>query len=256
VTTPALAPQEPASQELTPEAVLMRKFLSWALVYLAGMGLLVAGLWLLFRNVISMVMLGVIVVVMLPAIGSARRLASQNRVDPALLLVSSLIWALALVPAVRGATGALLSLVPVVLAVAYSSRRTLRQIIAGSVVVCGVAALLATFEDLLPTQLDVTAAGRIEGAAATTLVALLSFSLWHSATRLWAMLARATEANRALAESERTLERKVEERTAELSDLNEFARLVNATLDLDRVLSTMNAGLRSSSVSIRWGSSS
>jgi signal transduction histidine kinase/DNA-binding response OmpR family regulator len=47
-----------------------------------------------------------------------------------------------------------------------------------------------------------------------------------------------------LDESERSLERKVEERTAELEDINEVARTVNATLDLDRVIETINGGLR------------
>jgi signal transduction histidine kinase/CheY-like chemotaxis protein len=227
----------------------MQQFLFWAIGYVVGMGLMVLGLWLLLRTPISLVMFGVVVFVLLPSFGYAYRLAGRNRVDHALLLVSSMIWAVALVPAsVRGGdllgVAALMALLPVVLAVAYSSRRTLLQIIVISVVVCAAASVLATFDSLLPTRLSEAAARRVEGAVVTGIVALISFSLWHSASRLRAMLARTQEANRALAESERDLERKVEERTAELSDLNELARIVNATLDLDRVLATMNAGLQ------------
>ena len=89
--------------------------------------------------------------------------------------------------------------------------------------------MLATYEDLLPTKLTEVVARRVEGAVATSLVALISFSLWHSATRLRRMLAETREANRALKESERNLERKVEERTAELSVARTEAEEANKT---------------------------
>jgi signal transduction histidine kinase/DNA-binding response OmpR family regulator len=206
--------------------------------------------WVLFRSPISLVVLGLTVFVALPGLSYAHRLAGRNRVDPALLLVSCIIWGLALISvAARGgsylATGALFSLWPVVLGVAYSSRRTLLRIIVISTVVCAVAAVLNTYDDLLaPSTMPEAAARRLAGIIATTYVALLSLSLWHSASRLREILAQTREANRALAESERSLERKVEERTAELADLNELARVVNSTLDLDRVLGSMNAGLQ------------
>jgi signal transduction histidine kinase/DNA-binding response OmpR family regulator len=227
----------------------MRQFLLWALGVVLAAALMVLVLWLVFRTTTAMVMLGFIIFALLPCGVHAHRLAGRNRVDPALMLISSLIWMVSLIPAcVRSgdllAIAVLAALLPVVLAVAYSSQRTLLRIIGISIVVCGLASVLATFDDLLPTRLTQSAARRVEGGVATLLLALISLSLWHSASRLWEMLSQTQEANRALAESERNLERKVEERTAELSDLNELARTVNATLDLDRVLATMNSGLR------------
>jgi signal transduction histidine kinase/DNA-binding response OmpR family regulator len=227
----------------------MRQFLVWALGVVAAAALMVVGLWLVNRTVTALVMLGFILLGLLPGFAYAHRLAGRNRVDPALMMVSSLIWGISLVPAcVRSgdllAVAVLTALLPVVLAVAYSSQRTLLRIIVISIGVCAVASVLAMYDDLLPTRLTQAAARRVEGGVATGLLALISLSLWHSASRLWKMLAQTRAANQALAESERSLERKVEERTAELSDLNELARTVNATLDLDRVLATMNAGLR------------
>jgi hypothetical protein len=189
--------------------------------------------------------------VALPLLGYAHRLAGRNRVDAALLVCSCVIWAFApIAVATRGgtflATGALFALWPVVLGVAYSSRGALLRIILISTAVCAFAAVINTYDDLLANRgvMPEIAARRIAGMIATTYVALISLSLWHSGSRLRQMLAETREANRALAESERNLERKVEERTAELSDLNELARLVNATLDFDRVLATMSRALQ------------
>jgi signal transduction histidine kinase/DNA-binding response OmpR family regulator len=226
----------------------MRQFLVWGFGVVSAAALMVAVLWMIFRTTTALVMFGVITGVILPCFAYAHRLAGRNRVDTALLLVSSLIWVVSLVPAgVRSgdvlAVAILMALLPVVLAVAYSSRQTLLRIMWISIGVCALASFLATFEDLIPTRLTQDAARRVEGGIATLIVALISLSLWHSASRLREMLEQTQAANRALAESERSLERKVEERTAELSDLNELARTVNATLDLDRVLATMNTGL-------------
>jgi signal transduction histidine kinase/CheY-like chemotaxis protein len=226
----------------------MRRFLVWTGGVVAAAAAMVIVLWLLFQTTTALVMLGFILFGLGPCVGFAYRLAGQNRVDEALLLLSCWIWLTALVPgAARGgallSVGVLAALLPVVLAVAYSSVRTLLQIIVISVIVCGVTSVLNTYDDLMPTRLTEAAARRVEAGVATGVMALLSFSLWHSASRLREMLSQTREANRALAESERDLERKVEERTSELSGLNELTRTVNATLDLDRVMATLHEGL-------------
>ncbi len=236
--------------ELAPEALLLRQFLTWAGAVAVGVAILLLVMWILFRSPVALAVVGLTVFVALPGLVYSYRLAGQNRVDPALLLSSCIIWGLALISAAsRGGTNlgtaALFSLWPVVLGVAYSSRRTLLRIILISTAVCAVASVLNVYDNLLTTStLPEEAARRLQGTIVTVYVALISLSLWHSGSRLREILEETRAANRALAESERSLERKVVERTAELSDLNELTRVVNATLDLDRVLVSMNDGLQ------------
>ena len=242
---------ETAPAELTPEAILLRQFLFWAAVVAVGVGLLVTLTWVLFRSPVSLGIMFLTVFVALPGLSYSHRLAGQNRVDAALLLTSCTIWAFGLITvATRGgsflATSALFALWPVVLGVAYSSRGALLRVILISTAVCAAASVINSYDDLLGSRSNMpeVVARRMAGILATTYVALISLSLWHSGSRLREILAKTREANRALAESERGLERKVAERTAELSDLNELARLVNATLDFDRVLATIHRALQ------------
>jgi signal transduction histidine kinase/DNA-binding response OmpR family regulator len=239
------------SPELPPEAALLRQFLTWSGAVAVGVGLLVFGQWVVYRSPVTLMIVGLTFSIALPSIVYAHRLAGRGRIDHALLLVSSTIWGFGLLTAAaRGgtflATGALFSLWPVVLGVAYSSRSALLRIILISTAVCAGASVLNMYDDVLApaSRLPEFAARRTAGITTTVYVALISLSLWHSASRLRGMLFQTREANRALAESERGLERKVAERTAELTDLNELARMVNSTLDLDRVLASMNDGLQ------------
>jgi hypothetical protein len=250
VTTSDPNPQDAASVDLTPEAVQMRQFLAAYFVICVGTLVLIGFMWLLNRTDVTLIMFIFVAFVSLPLGGYARWLAGRDQVDRALLLLCFLAWPLSLVPsAARGgsflAISVVLALWPVVLGVAYSaSRRTLQQILWTSILFCAAASVLSTYDDLMTTRLSEAAARRIEGIVATGFVALLALSLGHSGSRLREMLAQMREANRALEESERALEGKVEERTAELSDLNELQRMVNATLDLDRVLAAINGGLQ------------
>jgi serine phosphatase RsbU (regulator of sigma subunit) len=208
---------------LSPEAHLMRRFLAWTFIALSAAEILVLILWLMHGGRTALVMLVVIPLFGLASLGYAYRLAGRNRVDAAVFVTSGLIWAVSLIAGgSRGggllAVAALLALAPVVVGVAYSSRIAILRIILISVAVCAAASVLNTFDDLMPTQITETSIRWVEGIVATTFVALFSFSLWHSASRLREMLARMQESNRALAESERSLERKVEERTRQLQD--------------------------------------
>jgi hypothetical protein len=237
-------PNRDAAAELTPEAILLRQFLKWAGVVAVGVSLMVVAQWTVYRSPVSLLIVGLTVFIAFPSLRFAHQLAGRGRIDSAVWMVSSFVWGFGLLTAAaRGGTflsiAALFALWPVVLSAAYSSRRTLLRIIVISTVVCGAAAVLNYHDNLLSsTVLPESAARRTVGITTTIYVALISLSLWHSASRLREMLAETREANRALAESERSLERKVEERTAELSDLNELARMVNTTLDLDRVFVT------------------
>ncbi len=208
---------------LSPEAQLMRRFLVWTSIALSSAELLVFILWLLYGTRTALAMLVVIPVGGLLSLSYAYRLAGQNRVDAAVFVTSALIWTVALIAgAARGggllSVAALLALAPVVMGVAYSSRIAILRIILISVAVCAAASVLNTFDNLMPTQITEASIRRVEGIVATVFVALFSFSLWHTASRLRESLAQMQESNRALAESERSLERKVEERTRRLQD--------------------------------------
>jgi serine phosphatase RsbU (regulator of sigma subunit) len=221
---------------LSPEAHLMRRFLVWTSIALSAAELLVFILWLMYSTRTALVMLLVIPLGGLVTVGYAYRLAGQNRVDAAVFVTSALIWTVSLIAgAARGggllAVAALLALAPVVVGVAYSSRIAILRIILISVAVCAAASLLNTLDNLMPTQITETSVRWVEGIVATTFVALFSFSLWHSASRLREMLDQMQESNRALAESERSLERKVEERTRQLQgELEVAAQYVRSLL--------------------------
>lgn len=88
MTQPALDPLGTASQELSPEAILMRQLLFWAFGVVVGLGLMVLVLWLLFRTLAALVMLGVIVLAVLPCLAYARWLAGRSRAAPWILCVS------------------------------------------------------------------------------------------------------------------------------------------------------------------------
>jgi signal transduction histidine kinase/DNA-binding response OmpR family regulator len=243
-------PTRDVASELPPEALLLRQFLKWSGVVAVGVSLMVLAQWTIYRSPISLLIVGLTVLVVFPSLRYAHQLAGRGHIDRAVLVVSSFVWAFGLLTAAaRGGTflsiAALFALWPVVLSAAYSSRQTLVRIIVISTGVCAAAAVLNYHDNLLTSStLPEFAARRTVGITTTVYVALISLSLWHSASRLREMLTETRAANRALEESERSLERKVEERTAELADLNELARVVNSTLDLDRVLVAMNDGLQ------------
>ena len=80
---------------------------------------------------------------------------------------------------------------------------------------------------------------------------LATFGLWHVGSRMRRVLAETEVMNKALAESERSLEQKVGLRTAELehalaeiSDIEDIAQAVNVTLDLDDVIKAIRGALQ------------
>ena len=160
-----------------------------------------------------------------PAVWGARRLARANRLDPAVMLTAAMFWGLAITLALGGplylALAALASILPFVLVTTYATQRLFGRIAAGSTLVAALAALLSVTGPMLshePTP-DLT----VEIVAAVylpVLVGLYAFIVWHSSARLVETLSETRRANEALRQSERTLERKVQERTAELAEKN------------------------------------
>jgi signal transduction histidine kinase len=164
-------------------------------------------------------------------------------------------WTLAIVVASRGATALLvtlpLSLLPMIISLPYISRRGLISFAFGATLVCIICTALSLHEPLLPSSLDEETLSLIMLPLNIVVVGLATFGLWHVGSRLRSVLSETESINRALAESERVLEQKVTARTAELegalweiSAIEEIARTVNVTLDLDEVIAAMRSALQ------------
>ena len=144
---------------------------------------------------------------------------------------------------------ALLGSMPVMLGV-IASQRALKRIILGTVAVLVVAALLAA---LVPADEFMSREGgrRLYSVFIPTTLFIMFAQVWVSSTRLKNALREMRGSNRALAESERSLERKVEERTSELGLKNEalarsqreLALARDAALEASRTKSTFLANM-------------
>jgi signal transduction histidine kinase/DNA-binding response OmpR family regulator len=147
------------------------------------------------------------------------------------------------------ATAALTAVIPLTIAI-VASRRVLVRAIFGTM---GVLVLVAVMSLREPPREELSdqAAGIIVAVFTLIAAAVAVGLLWFSATRLKNSLSRMARANRALEESERSLERKVEERTTELAGKNQaleesqqqLALARDAALDASRTKSTFLANM-------------
>jgi signal transduction histidine kinase/CheY-like chemotaxis protein len=121
----------------------------------------------------------------------------------------------------------LFTLWPVTLALPYFSGRPLVRLMAASILVLCLATLLSQrdqpYRDLLPDWL----VSQVMVSFAPVIVAMTFLMLWHYNSRLNETLARTRQANLALLESERVLEARVTERTAELEEKGNQLEIAN-----------------------------
>ncbi len=121
----------------------------------------------------------------------------------------------------------LFTLWPVTLALPYFSGRPLIRLMAASILVLCVATVLSLRDQpylhLLPDWL----VSRVMVSFAPVIMAMLFLMLWHYNSRLNETLARTRQANLALLESERVLEARVTERTAELEEKGNQLEIAN-----------------------------
>jgi signal transduction histidine kinase len=183
---------------------------------------------------------------------SAARRGSHIR---ALVCVTAVSWIFALIGAARGSTALPaifpLLLLPVILSLPYASSQGLLKTAIGSLLVCAVAIGLTLFGSILPSSLQEATLALVILPIVLLTTGLALFGLWHVGSRLRKSLFETETMNRALADSERSLEAKVRARTAELrgaleeiSDIQEIGNIVNATLDFDLVVSTIKTALQ------------
>jgi len=183
-------------------------------------------LYRVYPSVALPVMAGTLALVRWPLTRIGRQLTTRNRVDSAVVAFVGGILALAMSASLFGAP--LFALPPmfavgaVTLAVTYAGERLLPRAVTASIVVCAVAAALSVGEPLLGVgPYPPWVAQAIVGIYVLVIFTFCAYALRDSTIRLAETLAEMGEANRALAESERLLESKVDERTAELARQNE-----------------------------------
>jgi len=203
----------------------------------------------------SLVIGSIMIFVYFPITIYGLRKARLNQVNPAIFSIAFVCWTLVLVVAGRG-TVALpvtlpLALLPMIIALPYSTIRGLLGLALGTLLVCISATVLTLFGPLLPSSLDEKTLAIIMVPINTLALGLAIFGLWHVGSRLNKVVSSTESANRDLAQSERSLEQKVRNRTedlesalAEISEIDNIAATVNVTLDLDDVIAAMRKSLQ------------
>jgi signal transduction histidine kinase len=181
--------------------------------------------------------------------------ARQQRPNPALFSIAFVCWTLALIVSGRG-TIALpvtlpLAMLPMIISLPYISSRGLIGLAFGTLLVCMTATTLTLFDPILPSSLDERTLAVIMVPINSLALGLAIFGLWHVGSRLRKVLSETESINKALAASERSLEQKIKDRTAdlenafaEISDIENIAMAVNVTLELDDVITAMRKALQ------------
>jgi signal transduction histidine kinase/DNA-binding response OmpR family regulator len=115
----------------------------------------------------------------------------------------------------------IVALLPVMIAMTYANSQTLLRVIMASTLIVAIGAVFTWIDPLYPP--DDLLRDPLLWVLHTTVVILVvqvGLSVWASHGRLGDVIEEMRQANRGLRESERTLERKVVERTAELAERN------------------------------------
>jgi len=208
-----------------------------------------------FNSPTVKLILGLCVLLMLPLAFAGYFQARKNNHERGVIFCISTWYVLCVCMVVVGARMyALLivaALLPVLIAMSFLQARTLQRIMTLSIFFIIVGTVGANFPPVIkPTVPDLSVL-HATLFASSVLCTVAMLSLWTSGGRLQAAAAGMREAITALRESEKSLEEKVEERTAklenafrEISDINEITGIVNSTLDLEEVKDTIFQGLQ------------
>jgi signal transduction histidine kinase len=139
-------------------------------------------------------------------------------------------------------------IMPVMMAMPFVEAKMLQRIIAISLTFILTGSIGANFPPFVTPTVPDYLMVYVDVGMSSLLAAVVMLSMWQTGGRLAAAVTGMRKAIGELQESERSLETKVEERTAELetafreiSDINEIAIIVNSTLDVDKVIDTIYA---------------
>ncbi|MCX2982827.1 response regulator [Halieaceae bacterium IMCC14734] len=229
--------------------------LATSLLFLT-VGLISGSLAIFFGSPVATTLALFVFALILPLAIMAHLQAKKDNVDRAVGLVSSVWYIISVFMIIIGDRlyGVLIvtATLPVLMVLPYVSLLMFRWVISGSIVLI----VVGSITKLLPTWYTATVPDHViadvESFSVTALSAVVMLSLWQSGGRLKQAAEGMRKAIVALKESEKSLELKVEERTAELEQafreitaVNDIATLVNSTLDVDTVMDTIYHGLQS-----------
>jgi len=184
--------------------------------------LALGGLYWFYRAPAALLIASVVGFIVIPLTRYAAVQLRRGDMDRAILLISSGLWILAFSAAFLGklffAIALLVSVGGIIIAVPFAGRQANIRAIICSMSVSSLAALLSMGEPIVSyAPLPEILVQGLLAFYALAILALYAQVAWEANVRLRETMTDMREANRALAESERDLERKVEERTADLS---------------------------------------
>ena len=211
-------------EELQRASVRMQQYARWA----SPPNLLFAALLVVMYPYTESVLTLILAVLLLGNAACAlvaHRLAARRRPAAAVLWQVSSLWLIALLLGLSFgisafAPAAMCAILPIAAAVPYVSQRTLLRMAVISVAVVGACAVCVVVPPPLSGAAPEWAVRQLERTpnvvGVTILTAVCGLSLWHTRFTLGEALTRVQLANRALEDSERSLEDEVRQRTAEL----------------------------------------
>jgi signal transduction histidine kinase len=229
--------------------------MNWYSRVILFLGLFFVLVFAIRQSPASLVIGGIMIFVYFPLTLYGTKKARQNQSNPALFSIAFVCWTLVIVVAGRGSVALPvtlpLALLPMIISLPYISPRGLLGLAFGTLLVCVTATVLTLFGPLLPSNLDERTLAIIMVPINSLALGLAVFGLWHVGTRLRNVVSKTESINRDLATSERLLEKKVLDRTAdlesalaEISEIENIAAAVNVTLDLDDVIAAMRKSLQ------------
>jgi signal transduction histidine kinase/DNA-binding response OmpR family regulator/HPt (histidine-containing phosphotransfer) domain-containing protein len=249
-------------KELSVEAQVFSKLSLATAILFAFVGFLMLYMTLAFESPTTLILTPVTFCLLLPISIRSYWQARKDKVESSVLWGIS-VWllvalALVFVGARVYALFTVSAILTVMIAMPYVSQRQLQRVILVAFTVIALGSVTALFPPLITPTVPDRYVLYIVLIWTPLLFTVVSLSIWQSGGRLQAAAAGMRRAIVALQESERSLEAKVEKRTAELaaknselkhafheiSDINEIAGIVNSTLDLDEVKNTIYSGLQ------------
>jgi len=192
----------------------------------------------------------------------AHRLARREAIERSVLVICIVWYSISIGMIVVGERlyGVLIvcSTMPVLMTLPFVSEQVLKRIVSASIFLIIAGSVGAVFPPVITPTVPDQLIAYVQSFATAAISCVIMLSLWQSGGRLKAASAGMREAITALQESEKSLENKVEARTSELavknteleqafgeiSDINEIARIVNSTLDVNVVKNTIYDGLQ------------
>ena len=213
------------------------------------------GLSLFFSSPVAKGLAVIILAVLLPLSFMAHQQTRKGNIDRAVALIATVWYLISVAVIVIGerlyGTLIVTAILPVLMVLPFVSQSMFRWVIVGSVVLIVIGSITKLLPPFYTSAVPDHIMADVESFVVVLLTCVVMLSLWQSGGKLKAAASGMRQAIASLQESERSLERKVEERTEELesalsemSDLNQIATIVNSTLDVDMVKNTIYTGLQ------------